>query len=80
LAAKVPSVFTLSGISREFVVDGENGLVVPFKDAESVYFAMKRILDDSNLREKLIKGGVESVIRKFTVMSMMQALYKVYED
>lgn len=79
LAAKVPSVFTLSGISREFIKDKENALVVPFKDADAIYSGVKMILSDSDLKERLVSEGLNAVIRKFTVSAMMEALYKTYE-
>jgi glycosyltransferase involved in cell wall biosynthesis len=36
LAAGVPSVFTPSGVAPEFIEDGRNALVVPFRDAEAI--------------------------------------------
>ncbi len=79
LAAKVPSVFTLSGIAREFIVNRENALVVPFKDTDAVYQAIHEILVTEELGKTLKENGLKAVIRKFTVASMMEALYKAYE-
>ena len=78
LAAGVPSVFTLSGIANEFIVDGENALVVPFKDAEAIYFAIKRILSEPDLREHLKQNGYQSVKENFGLEKMIHQLELLY--
>lgn len=61
----VPSVFTLSGVASEFVRNRENALVVPYCNPEAVYDAMKLILSDTGLREKLISQGTRDVEDRF---------------
>tara|TARA_R110000850_G_scaffold20864_6_gene61821 strand:+ start:1932 stop:3047 length:1116 start_codon:yes stop_codon:yes gene_type:complete len=78
LAAGVPSVFTLSGIANEFIVDGENALVVPFKDAEAIYFSIKRILSEPDLREHLKQNGYQSVKENFGLEKMIHQLELLY--
>lgn len=80
LAAGIPSVFTLSGVAREFIVDEQNALVVPFKDEEAILRAMKRLLSDDRLRAKIIEVGKAEVSVRFPIEVMMNALYKVYES
>lgn len=79
LAARIPSVFTLSGISREFIIDRENAMVVPFKDVNAISNAVKEVLENDALKDQLINNGWNAVFRKFTVPAMMSALYKAYE-
>ncbi|MBK9638582.1 MAG: glycosyltransferase [Bacteroidetes bacterium] len=79
LAAGIPSVFTLSGIAREFVVHEENAIVVPFKDSKSIVTAMIKILTESPLRNKICSEGRKVVKSRFEVDVMMNALYKIYE-
>lgn len=45
----------------EYIVDEENALVVPFGDVDGARKAVKRLLDDRVLREKLIKNGRKTV-------------------
>lgn len=78
LAAGVPSVFTLSGIANEFILDGENALVVPFKDAEAIHFAIKRILSEPDLREHLKQNGYQSVKENFGLEKMIHQLELLY--
>jgi glycosyltransferase involved in cell wall biosynthesis len=79
LAAGVPSVFTLSGIAGDFIVDGENAVVASFKDSDALYRGMLKILDDDRLMERLRSSGPESVKEKFTVQAMINQLLSLYE-
>jgi len=77
LAAGVPSVFTLSGIAKEFIRDHENALVVPFKDSDSIYRALLSLLNDSNLMEKLSRQG-RSDVKQFDLEKMTNSLKQLY--
>lgn len=78
LAAEVPSVFTLSGIAADFIVDGRNALVVPFKDSEAIYSAMTKILTDGELQKKLKSNGWDSVKDRFRLKTMIDQLELIY--
>ena len=54
MAIGLPCVCTdcLGGGAREMITDGENGLLVPMNDADSLYKAMKRMIVDEELRTK----------------------------
>lgn len=80
LASGIPSVFTLSGVAREFVVNEENALVVPFRDSTSIYGAMLLLLNDSTLNEKLRQKGPESVSEMFSFARYIAQLKDIYTD
>jgi glycosyltransferase involved in cell wall biosynthesis len=61
LAAGVPSIVTLSGVAHEFIQDGHNALVVPYRDSESILKAMLLLDSDRALRDNLITNGFASV-------------------
>jgi glycosyltransferase involved in cell wall biosynthesis len=48
LAAGVPSIFTLSGVAREFAMDEPLATIVPFRDSEAIYRAMIQLLTTPN--------------------------------
>ncbi len=78
LAAGVPSVFTLSGIAREFVIDGENALVVPFMDENAIEEKMIDLIENDVLRNSLILEGRKSVMSRFQLNEMMNKLTNIY--
>ncbi|HUY23005.1 MAG TPA: glycosyltransferase family 4 protein [Acidimicrobiales bacterium] len=67
MACGVPLVATTGGALPEVVgADGETGLLVTPDDAEALAGAIRRILDDEVLAERLGTGGRERVLGRFT--------------
>lgn len=77
LASGMPSIFTLSGVAREFVVNGENALVVDFKNSDAIYNAVMELLEDESLRNKLIRNGQKSV-EPFALDIFIRKLEELY--
>ncbi len=80
LAAGIPSVFTNSGIAREFIRNEENALVVGFENSEEVYQAIVKLLEDKDLREKLSANGKSDVKELFSLEKMIAKLEKLYSE
>ncbi|WP_300662184.1 glycosyltransferase family 4 protein [Fluviicola sp.] len=80
LAAGIPSIFTLSGVAREFIVDQENALIVPFRDAASIHQTLLLLLSDQTLPEKLKLKGPESVREMFSFTRYIAQLNELYTD
>jgi glycosyltransferase involved in cell wall biosynthesis len=56
-----PVIATAVGGVPEVVVDGENGLLVPARDAEALAAAIARFFSDDGLRERLAGAAARSV-------------------
>lgn len=78
LAAGVPSVVTLSGISREFMEHDKNALVVPFKETDPIYNGVVKMLEDKDYREAIIEEGKASVADIFALDKMIKSLEEMY--
>ncbi len=63
MAAGVPVIGTPVGGIPDFLRDGETGLFCKPKNPESIAMAVKKIVDDSVLREKLIVNGKKLAAR-----------------
>ena len=61
MAVGLPCVCTdcLGGGARMMIEDGENGLLVPMKDANALCLAMKKIIENPALAEKLSQNAVK---------------------
>lgn len=77
LAAGIPSVFTLSGVANEFVVNEKNALVVDYKNSGQIYQSVERLLLDEPLRNQIIKNGREDV-KQFKLEQFIEKSIKVY--
>lgn len=76
LSIGTPIVTTPVGGNVEVIVEGENGLLVPFGDSDKTFEAIDRILSDRSLGERLSSNGMKSV-EKFTEGEMLKNLMEV---
>ncbi|MEM7585348.1 MAG: glycosyltransferase family 4 protein [Acidobacteriota bacterium] len=77
LAAGVPSIFTRSGVGPEFLIHRENAWLVDYESSDQIYQGMLALLGDEELREELVKSGIESV-RRFDYRRMVRELENFY--
>jgi glycosyltransferase involved in cell wall biosynthesis len=77
LAAGVPSVFTLSGVAREFV-NPDNAYIVDFENSAQIYDAMKAILAKEKYPDHLQRNGQDIVLRMFSLEKYMSTLLSAY--
>ena len=60
MACATPLVATGTGGSADFLVDGENCLLVPPHDPAAVARALRRLAGDERLRRRLVQGGART--------------------
>jgi GT2 family glycosyltransferase/glycosyltransferase involved in cell wall biosynthesis len=65
MASGAACVLTDSGGVSEYALHGVNALVVPPRDSDALAAAVRRLLDDPALRERLAAKGIETA-RRFT--------------
>lgn len=65
MAKTIPSVSTRITGHGELIRSGENGLLVPASDTDGLTKALRSLLTDPKLRDRLGKAGRESVLAEF---------------
>lgn len=65
---------------REIVRDGENGLLVPVRDATSLAIAIAKLLKDSTLRRKMGRKGREMVLHEFSEEAVVHETLEIYRE
>lgn len=78
LLLKVPSVFTLSGIANSFIEDRKNAVVIPHKNTEAIYEAVKTVLADEKLRQQITEQGFKDVWSRYHISDMYKRLDELY--
>ena len=73
----VPVVATQVGGIPELIIDGESGLLVAPGNSEALAVAITWLLDDPDLRQRLIVGGQRRA-QEFTVEKMVRQTEMVY--
>lgn len=75
-----PIVTTDSVGCRDTVIDGYNGYIVPIKNSGALAFAIKRLIDDAELRQKLGRNARAFAERQFDINDVVQVHLGVYSE
>lgn len=79
MAAGLPVIATPIGAIPDMVRDGEEGLIVPSRDAAALTAALGRLLRDAGLRERMGERGrqrVSEVYSRDVVVAQLEKLYR----
>jgi glycosyltransferase involved in cell wall biosynthesis len=79
MAAALPVVASAVGGIPELVVDGETGLLVQPRDPAGMAAALRRLLDDPDLRQRLGEAARRRAEERFDLPRFLQAHLKLYE-
>jgi glycosyltransferase involved in cell wall biosynthesis len=72
MANGLPVVATNVRGCRELVVSGETGILVPYKDVESLAKAVSTLLDDSAMRRTMGDAGRRRVVERYDQRAVIQ--------
>ncbi len=79
MAAGLPCITTELGTGTSYVVQhGITGLVVPPKDPDALASAVRRLLDDDGLRQRMGQCGRQRVQQEFSTERMIEEVERVY--
>lgn len=79
LAMGTPVIGTGLGGMRDLLIPGETGLMVPPRDPGALAAAMRMLLDDADLRERLGAAGIAHA-RRFTASQVVPRIIDVYRE
>lgn len=79
-AMGLPQVVTDINGSREIIKDGFNGLIVPSKDEDALYRALKLIYQNNSLRSKLSSNARQSIADRFERSFVQQCQIDYYDE
>jgi len=80
MAAGVPVVATRSGGPEEIVTDGVDGLLVPARNPEALAAGIRRIINDHELRGRLVTQARQTLHRRFSLDIMLDKYEALYRD
>ena len=79
-AMGLPSIVTNINGANEIIIPEENGLIIPSKDADALYQAMQRFIDEPDLIAKMKFNARPLVIDRFEQKYIWNELLKVYKS
>jgi len=75
MATGVPIITTKVGMAPEIIKNGFNGFIIEIDDIEKLYDATVEILENQELRDKIIKNGLVS-IKQYSWERITEQYYK----
>lgn len=76
----LPVVAAASQGPSALIRDGEDGLLVPVDDAEALAVGVRRLLDDSRLRDRLVQQGAGRVEAEFSRAAVTAQWRELFAD
>jgi glycosyltransferase involved in cell wall biosynthesis len=65
---------------REVVRSGDNGILVPLRSVEPLAQALRRLIEDGELRRRMGARGRERALAEFSVQKVIEETLAVYRD
>ncbi len=79
-AMGLPSVVTDINGSREIIIEGKNGTIIPSKNADALYTAMQRMITDTAWRNDLAANARPLIASRFEQSYVRQCLKDFYKE
>ena len=75
----LPQIVTDINGAREIIIEGENGIIVPSKNINALYNAMK-CMTDADYRNSLAKNARKLIASRYEQGFVRQCLYDFYDE
>ena len=79
-AMGLPCIVTDINGSREIIMNGKNGMVIPPRDEDALYEAMWRMMTDDELRQQMAANARPMIASRFEQSFVRQCLYDFYDE
>lgn len=79
-AMGLPQIVTDINGANEIIVEGENGTIIPPRDSEALYGAMKRMITEPEWRGRLSSKAREMIASRFDEKFVRKCLYDFYDE
>jgi len=79
-AMGLPSIVTDINGSREIIENGKNGVIIPSKDTNALFYAMKRMIEDHESRQQMASNARQMIADRFEQGFVRQCLYDFYDE
>lgn len=79
-AMDLPCIVTDINGSREIIVDGKNGVIIPSKDVMALYDSMEQMMLDKKQREYLASNARDMIAKRYEQSFVMKCLLDFYNE
>ena len=79
-AMGLPSIVTDINGSREIIIDGKNGVIIPSKNKDALYQAMEEMITNTEKIKEYSDKARELIASRFDRNFVCQCLYDFYDE
>ena len=79
-AMGLPSIVTNINGSREIIIEGENGIIIPSKDSEALYQAMKHFVENPDEVKRMADNARPLIASRYKQGYVRQCLKDFYKE
>ncbi|MCF0192004.1 MAG: glycosyltransferase family 4 protein [Prevotella sp.] len=79
-AMGLPQIVTNINGANEIIVDGKNGTIIPPRDTDAIYIAMKRMREDDTFRSFCAANAREMIASRYEQGFVRKCLYEFYDE
>lgn len=76
----LPSIVTDINGSREIIIEGKNGAIIPPRDADALYMAMKSFLEYPDIRTKMATNARPLIASRYEQSYVRHCLMEYYHE
>lgn len=78
-AMGLPSIVTNINGCNEIIVEGQNGTIIPVKDTDALYNAMKKMISDKNYCKQLQQNARPMIVSRYQQQLVWEAILAEYK-
>jgi glycosyltransferase involved in cell wall biosynthesis len=78
-AMGLPSIVTDINGSREIIINGKNGVIIPSKDTDALYTAMFRMATNISETQRMAGSARQLIASRYEQSFVRQCLYDFYQ-
>jgi glycosyltransferase involved in cell wall biosynthesis len=79
-AMGLPSIVTNINGCNEIITEGVNGTIIPVKDAEAIYIAMKKMINEVDFRSHLQYNARQIIVSRYEQKVVWEAILAEYKS
>ncbi len=79
-AMGLPAIVTDINGSREIIIEGENGIIIPARDSEHLYTAMKQLMASPKQTRQMANNARTMIESRFEQTFVRKCLKKYYKE
>ncbi|CAM4029622.1 glycosyltransferase family 4 protein [Flavobacterium weaverense] len=78
-AMGLPSIVSNINGCNEIIIEGENGVIIPVKDGDAIYNAMKKMIDNDFIRNRMQQNSRLMIVSRYEQQIVWDAILAEYK-